>query len=519
MIVTCNNCDTSFQLDESRVPEQGIRVRCSRCKEAFFLAHPSVSASSAVHEIAADAAAGRGTPSPGVTQDLTAPVAAAEPTPENAAPANDDEEHDWEFNVDPPAATSASGPPAVEGASFGEVDGSEIGAVDEASGSGLALENEATPDVADAAAGAADASAFGSVDDYSSLMPEDESGSSTAGGGGTDANPAIEEAGHWAPAAGRYAEAGASDDLGDPESWDFFGDESTGASAGAGATRSAPGAVLGRIALTTAPADSVASLGAAAPDLTEWDDDPYEEVEETSGPGLVLRTIGAVGHAVGWAITLSLVAIGGVSGFWSTAESLVSSPQDVRLGTIEARGMTGHWVDTARGETLLWVKGELVNGASAMTLLDGVLEVSLLDAQGRLLETDPQPAALALAEADVRELAPRSLRIAVDRAAWGLAHEPLTPNQPVTFHAVFDDVPSAAARFALAIADGPTVATGAIAGPSGASMPVEVDGAMPLSPATGGGALPEPSAAAEADVTPGPRPEAQPLADDLTWGE
>ncbi|MBW2233204.1 MAG: zinc-ribbon domain-containing protein, partial [Deltaproteobacteria bacterium] len=40
MIVTCTNCDTSFQLDDARVPNQGIRVRCSRCKEAFFLQHP-----------------------------------------------------------------------------------------------------------------------------------------------------------------------------------------------------------------------------------------------------------------------------------------------------------------------------------------------------------------------------------------------------------------------------------------------------------------------------------------------
>ncbi|HIL81376.1 MAG TPA: hypothetical protein EYG54_08985 [Myxococcales bacterium] len=37
MIVTCLNCDARFQLDESRVPEQGTHVRCSACKDVFFL--------------------------------------------------------------------------------------------------------------------------------------------------------------------------------------------------------------------------------------------------------------------------------------------------------------------------------------------------------------------------------------------------------------------------------------------------------------------------------------------------
>ena len=60
MIVTCESCGTSFQLDDSRVPVRGIRVRCSRCKKAFFLQHPSASKSDAVHDVAAQAAADAG---------------------------------------------------------------------------------------------------------------------------------------------------------------------------------------------------------------------------------------------------------------------------------------------------------------------------------------------------------------------------------------------------------------------------------------------------------------------------
>ncbi len=40
MIITCGECATQFQLEEARVPESGIRVRCSVCKHAFFVAHP-----------------------------------------------------------------------------------------------------------------------------------------------------------------------------------------------------------------------------------------------------------------------------------------------------------------------------------------------------------------------------------------------------------------------------------------------------------------------------------------------
>ncbi len=37
MILTCERCDTRFRLDESRLPARGARVRCSRCKHAFFV--------------------------------------------------------------------------------------------------------------------------------------------------------------------------------------------------------------------------------------------------------------------------------------------------------------------------------------------------------------------------------------------------------------------------------------------------------------------------------------------------
>ena len=40
MVITCEGCSTRFQLDDARVPAQGIRVRCSRCKHAFLAKPP-----------------------------------------------------------------------------------------------------------------------------------------------------------------------------------------------------------------------------------------------------------------------------------------------------------------------------------------------------------------------------------------------------------------------------------------------------------------------------------------------
>jgi predicted Zn finger-like uncharacterized protein len=37
MIIQCEQCKTRFKLDDSRVKETGVRVRCSKCKHAFIV--------------------------------------------------------------------------------------------------------------------------------------------------------------------------------------------------------------------------------------------------------------------------------------------------------------------------------------------------------------------------------------------------------------------------------------------------------------------------------------------------
>jgi predicted Zn finger-like uncharacterized protein len=37
MIVTCDACNTNFTVDDSRIPAEGIKVRCSKCKHVFMV--------------------------------------------------------------------------------------------------------------------------------------------------------------------------------------------------------------------------------------------------------------------------------------------------------------------------------------------------------------------------------------------------------------------------------------------------------------------------------------------------
>ncbi|MBW1881923.1 MAG: zinc-ribbon domain-containing protein [Deltaproteobacteria bacterium] len=95
MIITCEECSTRFELDESRIPVTGARVRCSCCKHAFFLPNPTASASEAADSIAAAAAADDAVGLPTPASDLTSEVASGAAS---SSPEAEIEEEDWEFS-------------------------------------------------------------------------------------------------------------------------------------------------------------------------------------------------------------------------------------------------------------------------------------------------------------------------------------------------------------------------------------------------------------------------------------
>lgn len=105
MILTCERCETRFRLDESRLPARGARVRCSRCKHAFFVRPPGASQADAIQEIAEQTVAtGRAAP-PEQSWDLEEQEAgrtAQSQSPARSAPVAEppsdfEDESDWRF--------------------------------------------------------------------------------------------------------------------------------------------------------------------------------------------------------------------------------------------------------------------------------------------------------------------------------------------------------------------------------------------------------------------------------------
>jgi predicted Zn finger-like uncharacterized protein len=109
VIVRCERCDTRFKLDASRIPARGARVRCSRCKHAFFVVPAGKSRDARVHDAAAEAARGASRP-PEAAWDLEeaaqtargASAVAARPSSE----AEDDSE--WRFEDELPGIDTGS---------------------------------------------------------------------------------------------------------------------------------------------------------------------------------------------------------------------------------------------------------------------------------------------------------------------------------------------------------------------------------------------------------------------------
>jgi len=113
MIVTCEQCQTRFKLDAARIPDTGARVRCSRCKHAFFVLKPGAAARDAAIHALAGAAAVEEPSAPSATQDLDAVApppsdntSATRLMPPPAPPAQmaaeegpaREPESDWQFN-------------------------------------------------------------------------------------------------------------------------------------------------------------------------------------------------------------------------------------------------------------------------------------------------------------------------------------------------------------------------------------------------------------------------------------
>ena len=456
MVIACEHCNTRFQLDDARVPAGGVRVRCSRCKHAFFVSPPG-GADEALHAAAAEAAAGAAPSAPPATEDLPPPTAEA-PT-EGPAPGarGDGDEEDWEFNIpesgaearaaaapaeSSPESTPSEAEPAFGGGS-GEIDfgdASDPGAGFELGGDasespfdiGASAETEPAPDAsapptAPGAAGAGD-DLFGAADDASAQAEAPVESVDTDDGdwfGASDgdlgadeeaAESAVRETAESAPEGAERLS-----DLGSPDEWDFVGD--------------APPTVT-----ATAPSGAVAAAAPEPPQQARESTQQGASVPALSAPVRPRDRWSRVLAAAGW-IACGVLALVGASGVWIAGPaSPVRTAPPAAIGALELRDLRAARVENLHAGPVWVFRGTLVNPGSQPARAGTPPRVALLDAEGEVVgeawfRRTPE-------DARIRESAPAPR--ASRTASAELARRALGAGESVALHAIAARVPDAA---------------------------------------------------------------------------
>ncbi|MEE3329254.1 MAG: zinc-ribbon domain-containing protein [Myxococcota bacterium] len=494
MIVECQNCTTRFQLDELLIPLAGIRVRCSKCKEAFFLEHPSASPDEVVDQVAFDAVASGSPASLGSTQDLIVP-------PRGGGVEEDDD--NWEFNhdgigdavvpnFDPAADPGASlrsdstsksvelaaeldatsqvnvaheqldeempsievdtDTSSVRGTASDEVafDSLEI---DIARIDGVGIDDSGAPgDVADSVE-CKDSFDRGSVFDHSvagdlagSVHPDGSSTPDMMGASATDlgagsVTSASDSFGQIADEVvhGELEVEAVAEDLGDPEDWDLLGDDLLSST-------------LSTSPRETPPAKSSATTQTPSPDAAATDASVSASAAmPRRKPTLGLQSgLRYAGNAVGWGVTLGLLALTlGLGAMRSISIDPSSTAAAFPVGVLRAQSIQTEWFPTTQGGTLLVVRGELHNPTSTSVKSPLAVIVSLLDSEGVPLDLSGVAAGRPLDPDMLRDLSADGRERFADEARAALLAASLHPEKSVPFAAYFSDIPVEAQRVSV----------------------------------------------------------------------
>ena len=476
MIIQCESCETRFRLDQTRIPLEGTRVRCSRCKMAFFVPHPNDSAPEGTDEVVAEATEPPRAADPSPSQDLfdaggsdlgrtvsTGAASGSEPEPED---------EQWEFEDDvkpapppPPVAAAAPEPEAPElfsqeppapesetpqsgliedfGLDLGE---SSLDLGDESLEKGApdptpAPFAGAPPALDDAPAADLSAPAHSAPAEASSIgvgFDPDESGLDPMAG----PDP-VEQPSAPPPQA---ASAESFGELGSPEDWDFLADSSEALA------RTAEFTEEGQPGVAPPPVGS----SAAEPAFEDADVFPEEGAEDAPAAVMADSTLRAslrarisqpwfavAGNSIGWFAAVALLVIG-ISQALIPAPPrglAVAEPRTFSLPLGEAREVRGHFIDNAWAGPLFVVQGHYEPNESPR----GPVKLTLrwLDAEGRPLRGAQNAVAGAGLEPDeLRELRPEA-------AAALLAHASPDFRFGGLFDVVPGSVPDGAADFDL----------------------------------------------------------------------
>ena len=430
MIVTCEQCTTQFKLDDAKVPEGGARVRCSRCKHAFFIQPPG-------QEDDMQAA--------GLAQEALEAARDSAPPRVSDAPPAEEGESDWEFNDDP--GPDFDPEPAEGPADFAAA----RAAVDDLLGEGdldpvAPPLDEPLPPPERIELAAPEPAPVPPPDPAPVLpispivepappapppeLPAPERASPTRNDLEAELDGAVEE-----------TESG----LGSPEEWDFFEQETAPTGTRVARVPLVPRWKLQQEEALRDQADGgVSGLEAAS----------NAEIDPGLGrePGRTARVLRQAAHAVGWCVTLALLGLGireiAMPPIGAAARADAGEAASQQLGALRAEEVRGRWVERVAGGPLYVVSGRVRNATSSPVEV-GSLGVRLLDSAGRPLEGAAQPLSLPFARVELREADAGSRTAAAVHGAETLANLRLMPAVASGFEAVFEALPEAAARFRL----------------------------------------------------------------------
>jgi len=436
VIVACERCATQFQLDDERVPEDGVRVRCSRCKHAFFIERPARNEVEKIHRIARRALED----GPSASRDL-GPAAASDAL----------DEEDWKFADDAPfGSEEPEDTNALTTAAANVVDdllgGSGARSVSASVVDLIGDDGMPTRSAPPASVDAEDNSVSSGQD--SPLEPELDSGLDLADSSSADLRSDFASGDDATDLlAGLRDELGAEDSLEVESGFDLAGDPDPDASSQREpATQPTRQIVipqesdeLGALAdwgLADESESPTAAMGLEVPTRATARV-PTDVEDEPSARAMWLMR---AGNLVGWVGVIALFAFGLHSGVVVNANPQPAPVGAVRVGGFALSHVESTWVDNFHVGPLLVVSGTLRNEAARRGT--GV-EATWLGIDGEPIGDTGLSVGPALGEAllrsshpDVLAAAQRSLR----EEGW-----PWNPGEERRFVAVARTVPPAAA--------------------------------------------------------------------------
>ena len=465
MIITCKQCQTRFRLDDDRLPVRGARVRCSKCKHAFFVPHPSAPPEDALEDAALSTAAGAAAqadldpePAGRTGQDPEEKAACSGPAAGNgeAGPARGDDEGSWEFDDATGVRPSGSAlPPGRD--PLDEF----LERRDPLGGSSTGLDDLGPPESWDFVEDDSDTgpirdpvtdTASGVFGPAGELLRGDETGGGT---GGTGPAPLDEDTAPLpilavAEDTGGFVDPEPSGvELAEPAvaaSTPPAADEQTPVAPDAGPTPAGP----------APPAEAPTRARTVAPSRAGSRPRPAEQetASTPAGPesGLAealesfARSRPSARSVAGWAATAGLL-LATVVGALRPPPAV--APEVDLVGGLRAEEIRVRRVPHLSGADLLVVSGRVVNRGSGPRALGIPLEVRLLDSAGVPLEVEGAPAGIAVGEEVLREGALSGLIGAGEARARELGRQRLAPGEGARFDAVFAGVDERAARYEL----------------------------------------------------------------------